>query len=96
MKYVSKKMYDKAHIIVPHIRNHYKEIMIIATISQILLITVALISFYYIFYFSQYMVIPAILPFLYFIHVSINKNNVKDIKKEILRQEKCKNLSKKR
>ena len=96
MKYVSKKMYDKAHIIVPHIRDHYKQIMIVATIWQIISIAAALISFYYIFNFSPYMVIPAILAFLYFIHISTNKSNVKDINKEIRRQLKCKELSKKR
>ena len=95
MKYVSKKMYDKAHIIVPQIKNHFKEIMILATILQILSIIAGLILFYYSFYLSSFLIIPSIFSFIFYIIVSLNKSNMKDIYAEIRRQTKCKAFKKK-
>jgi hypothetical protein len=94
MKYVTKKMYDKAHIIVPHVRDHFREIMILATILQILSIIAGLILFYYSFYLSPFLIIPSIFSFIFYILVSLNKSNMKDIYAEIRRQT-CKQFKKK-
>ncbi len=94
MKYVTKKMYDKAHIIVPHVRDHFREIMILATILQILSIIAGLILFYYSFYLSPFLIIPSIFFFIFYILVSLNKSNMKDIYAEIRRQT-CKQFKKK-
>lgn len=95
MKYVSKKMYSKAHIIVPQVRDHFIEIMILATIFQILSVVAGLILFYYSFYLSPFLIIPSIFSFIFYIIVSLNKSNIKDIYVEIRRQIKCKQYKKK-
>lgn len=95
MKYVNKKTYDKAHIIVPHVRDHFREIMIIATILQVLSVVAGLVLFYFAFYVSPLLIILSILSFVFYILVSLNKSNMQDIYREIRRQTKCKQFKKK-
>jgi hypothetical protein len=96
MKYDSQKMRKKAQFIVPQIRDHYRQIIIIATFQQFLSLIAAFVLFYYTFNFSTYLIFPSVILFLYFLYISINKNTIRAINKEIRRQLKCKDLSKKR
>jgi Sec-independent protein secretion pathway component TatC len=95
MKYDSQKMREKAQFIVPQIRDNYKQIIIIATLQQFLSLIAAFILFYYTFYFATYLIFPAVILFLYFLYISINKSTIKEINKEIRRQTKCKQHRKK-
>ena len=93
MKYDSQKMREKAQFIVPQVRDHYKQIIIIATLQQFISLVGAFVLFYYTFYFATYLIFPSIILFLYFMYISINKSTIKAVNKEIRRQLLCKKLS---
>ena len=76
MKYDSQKMREKAQFIVPQVRDHYKQIIIIATLQQFISLVGAFVLFYYTFYFATYLIFPSIILFLYFMYISINNRGL--------------------